>query len=362
MLICLTNFNILFHLLVQLLLIRKVGISTTGHVISFFLLLFLLSFNNVNKLLAIFSLDCLEPVIIVGKLSLASDVQLSELLLMFLLLCNLIRSVLMLGFLVGLLGSELVNGCCTVLGFLLELSQSLHLQFLLLLDSLVLSRLCFLSNENLSLVLGNFVIEGFFCHTSGLFLLESILIGNLDLIVHDLNATSLGFEYFHFLLLHLLNVCLELRLFQLEHFFLLLPLDLPGRNLVDDHLCTSLTSNGCPLLSLVLSLDRLQPLYLHHHVKSPLFINPVLFELPVLLQLLISDCVDLRCQHHRVHVLYVVIVLIQLVLGFGQQGVLAEFVRFDLQRCIRRSLSVLLLHSLFASHSHNHPLCLVRVH
>jgi len=112
----------------------------------------------------------------------------------------------------------------------------------------------------------------------------------------------------------------------------------------------------------MLSLDRLQPFYLHHHVKSLLFIDPVLLEILVLLQLLISDSIDLRCQHHGVHVLHVVIVLVQLVLGLGQQGVLAEFVRFDLQGCIRRPLSVLLLHSLLASQSHHHPLRLVRVH
>ena len=114
MLTCLANFVILTHLLVQLLLISKVGISAIGHVISFFLFLLLLSLNNVHKLLAIFSLDCLEPVIIVGKLSLASDVELSKLLLMFFHLCNLIRSILMFGLLEGLLGSELVEGSSTV--------------------------------------------------------------------------------------------------------------------------------------------------------------------------------------------------------------------------------------------------------
>ena len=77
------------------------------------------------------------------------------------------------------------------------------------------------------------------------------------------------------------------------------------------------------------SFDRLEPLDLHHQIKSLLLLDPVLLQASILLQLFVSNCVDSRCHDHSVHVLNIVIIFVHLVLSLGKKRVLAVLADFD---------------------------------
>lgn len=141
-----------------------------------------------------------------------------------------------------------------------------------------------------------------------------------------------------------------------------LSLDLPRCDLVDEDLGTTHARLSCTLLPLVLRLDRLEPLDLHHHVKSLLLADPVLFELLVLPDLLVAHRVDSRGENHGIHVLHVVVVLVHLLLSLRKQRVFAKLVRLDFEGCVRGALSILHLHTLPPGHCHSHLLRLLLVH
>lgn len=136
------------HLIVQLLLVCQVRILATRHVLSLLLLLLLLPGNDVEELLAILSLGLPQSAIVVGKLSLTSDVELLQLGFVPLLSGNLSCPILQLRFLEGLLGSDLVECGGAILGTLLLLAHPLDFELFLLLDSLVFPRLGLFSVQN----------------------------------------------------------------------------------------------------------------------------------------------------------------------------------------------------------------------
>ena len=69
------------------------------------------------------------------------------------------------------------------------------------------------------------------------------------------------------------------------------------------------------LLSALVLLKSLQSLDFHHYVKTLLFFDIIGFEFLRLLELLISDGNYLRVEYHLVHVLDVVVLFIELLLG-----------------------------------------------
>lgn len=138
----------------------------------------------------------------------------------------------------------------------------------------------------------NLIINMFLCLAGGFFLIANVFVRDLHFVASHLDAHDFSFLNLLVLQTDLLNICLELGLFELKHFFLFLAVFLTGSNLVDDDLSTTFTGGSCPLFTRMLRLNCLQTLYLHHHVKSLLFFDPVLFQLFVLVHLNVSDCVD----------------------------------------------------------------------
>ena len=191
------------------------------------------------------------------------------------------------------------------------------------------------------------------------FLGQSVLVGNFDLFVENLDSLSLGFSSGGVLSAHLLNVCEHLGFLLLKDLFLLRPLLLARLNLVNDNLGASLAGRSSTVLSVELSFDDLQSFDLHHSVKSLLLLDPVRLEYPIFLDLLVSDGEDFRGGDHLVDVLDIVVLLIHLVLGLRKERILAKLVRLDLKRGIGSPVSILLHHALLAGHSYSHLLGLL---
>ena len=83
-LVGLADLLIFGHLLVELLLVLQVGVPAICHDFSLLLLLLPLSLNHSHELVSILLFDLLQTQIIVGKLSLACNMQLLELSFIFL--------------------------------------------------------------------------------------------------------------------------------------------------------------------------------------------------------------------------------------------------------------------------------------
>ena len=78
-LVGLADLLIFGHLLVELLLVLQVGVPAICHDFSLLLLLLPLSLNHSHELVSILLFDFFQAQIIVGKLSLASNMQLLQL-------------------------------------------------------------------------------------------------------------------------------------------------------------------------------------------------------------------------------------------------------------------------------------------
>ena len=174
------------------------------------------------------------------------------------------------------MGSELVEGGCTILRLFLEVTHSLDFKFLLLSEALVFAGLGLFSLYGSALMVSNLLIKMPFRLPGGRFLHECVLVGDPDLVIAHLDAPRLLLLHLDLLEPHLLNVGLQLGLLQLEHLLLLLPLDLPRCNLLNDHLSTSFTGGCGPLFTLMLGFERFKPFELHHEVKSLLLVDPIL--------------------------------------------------------------------------------------
>ena len=218
--------------------------------------------------------------------------QLLELDFVSLPLCLLSLLVLNLRLLVGLLGPDLIKSCSAILSLLLHLSHALDFKLLFLLEALIFQCLRLFSLQGPPEVISDLLIKVHFGLPGSSFLRKGVLIGDFDLIIHDLNPSRLLLLDLYVLQLHFLNVGFQLGLLKLKHFLLLLSLNLSRGDLVNEDLGAAFTGSGCSFLSLVLGLECFQALNFHHHVKSFLFVDPVLLQLLVLLELLISDCVD----------------------------------------------------------------------
>lgn len=203
-------------------------------------------------------------------------------------------------------------------------------------------------------MLSNLIIESLLSLTSSSLLLLGGHISDSDLLLHDPNTRAFGSCGCNVFQLHFLNVCEELSLFLLANFFILHALLLTGLDLVDEDLSTTSTGFSGTILPLELSFDGFQTLDFHHHIKSLLLGDPVLFELIVFLLLTLANGPDLRCLGHLVHVLHIVVILVHLLLSTGEESVLTIASHFDVNGCVSLPLSVLLLHALLASDCNSH--------
>merc|ERR1719174_1517575 len=92
-------------------------------------------------------------------------------------------------------------------------------------------------------------------------------------------------------------------------------------DLLDDHLGAAALVRDALLLALLVHLQRLQALDLHHLVQLALLLLLLLLDVPLLLDLGVADGDDLRVQHHLVHVLHVIHLLVQRLLGLLEHAV-----------------------------------------
>ena len=152
------------------------------------------------------------------------------------------------------------------MGTLLELSQALHFALFLFLDPLLFTSFGLFALYLITIVIRNLLIYLFLGLASRDFLLFSILIGNPDFFVHDLELLPLGGKFLSIFSFDLLNVGKKLGFLHLGLVLLPLAVDLTLRNLIDDDLSAALPRLCSTLFSGHLLLDRLQSLDFHHHV------------------------------------------------------------------------------------------------
>mmetsp|Transcript_106884 Transcript_106884/g.344911 ORF Transcript_106884/g.344911 Transcript_106884/m.344911 type:complete len:298 (+) Transcript_106884:504-1397(+) len=93
------------------------------------------------------------------------------------------------------------------------------------------------------------------------------------------------------------------------------PLGLPVLDLLDDDLGAAALALEALLLAHLVHLQRLEALDLHHGVELALLLLLLVLHVPLLLDLRVADRDDLGVEHHLVHVLHVVHVLVQHLLG-----------------------------------------------
>merc|ERR1719174_3309170 len=113
-------------------------------------------------------------------------------------------------------------------------------------------------------------------------------------------------------------------------------------DLLDDHLGAAALVRDALLLALLVHLQRLQALDLHHHVQLALLLFLLLLDVPLLLDLGVADGDDLRVEHHLVHVLHVIHLLVQSLLGLLEHAVARLALLAALVRDHRVALALLL--------------------
>lgn len=208
------------------------------------------------------------------------------------------------------LGSESINFSLSISSLLLELSQPLDLSFFLILDSLGL-KLSFI----LLLVLGLLVLDylffvGLLLSDPLLFLKGGLSVGLSSLLHEHIDSLSFLLLLILVLLLHFANVLEELEPLLVADFLLLHALHGPLLDLVDDDLGALLAGLSLLGFALLLFLQHLEPLDLHHEVQLLLLGDPLLLQHLVLFELLVADGHHLGVEHHLVHVLDVVELLV----------------------------------------------------
>ena len=253
------------------------------------------------------------------KLSSAGDVKILGLFTLKLGLFYFFSACLTLAFFKRSLGPESVDFALTIGSALLELSQTLNLQFFLLFDALSLKSIGLFFGDSISIVTHDFQI--FLTLLSELFLLsiEGNSVGDFDLLEHLSVSLSLGLCNLDVLLLLNFNRSHHLLLLALELLPLLDALHLTVLDLLNDNGCATALGLNSQTLPLILSLEGLQALNFHHDVQAFLLGDPLSFQLFVLFELLVPHSDDLGIQCHLVHVLHVVVLLIELRLGLGEE-------------------------------------------
>ena len=332
----------------------QVGTSASRHLLPFFLFILSLSLDDFEEHLTIQSLGFLQSSVVVCKLLLAILVQPCKLFVESDLLGLLQGAVFKFCLLKSFLCTHLIKLCLTVLGTFLQLTKPLDLPFFLFLETDGFFDFSLFTLASLTLMLSNLGVQLPLSLNGGFLLVLLVLVCDLDLLVKDLDTLPLLISLLLVLSLDSLDVGKGGNLLLLSHLLVSIALLLTRSDLVNEDLSAALASLSCSLLTLKLFLDCLQPLDLHHHVKSLLLLDPVLLQHCVLLLLLVTNGVDLGGKHHLVHVLHIIVLLIHLILCLGQQLVLVIIAHLDLKRGSGGPLTVLPLHALLASDGHRH--------
>merc|ERR1719174_690546 len=141
-------------------------------------------------------------------------------------------------------------------------------------------------------------------------------------LVHEaLRREALGLALLDLLLLQGVDLLQDEGPLLVAVLLLLHALGLAVLDLLDDHLGAAALVRDALLLALLVHLQRLQALDLHHHVQLALLLFLLLLDVPLLLDLGVADGDDLRVEHHLVHVLNVIHLLVQRLLGLLEHAV-----------------------------------------
>ena len=247
----------------------------------------------------------------------------------------------------GSLGAESIDLGLSVGCLLLQISQTLNFSFLLFLNSLFLGGEFSLFSSSLPVVFNDFKLSLLLLLLFDLLLGDGISIGFLNFFHHLRGLLFLLLGNTGFLLLLFLDIPKQLLLLFLKNFLFSKSFLLSLSDLVDDD---SGTLVGCLLaggLSLLVQLEVLQSLNLHHEVKFLLLLEIFFLETLVFLLLLVSDGDNLAVEHHLVHVLHIIVLFIDHLLGLREKrlGFLGGLDVGRSRRNLGSALSVVLLHS-----------------
>ena len=225
------------------------------------------------------------------------------------------------------LGTESINLSLTIRSLLLELTKSLDFALLLILNTLRLNLSFVLTLILAALVLTDSVILIPLFLLSLILLEESLSVSLSSLLHEEVDAFLLGHSGGLVFLSHLLKIAKELHSLLISD-LLILEADLGALlDLINDDLGSLLASLSLANLTLLLFLKDLEALNLHHEVELLLLLKIFMLEALVLLQLLVTNCDDLGVEHHLVHVLHIVEVIVHLLLGAGQESLVLGIFR-----------------------------------
>ena len=116
-------------------------------------------------------------------------------------------------------------------------------------------------------------------------------------------------------------------------------------DLFDDNSSTAALSLKTESLTFIFSFESLETFDLHHEVKTFLLSKPLSLELLVLIELLVTHSDNLGVKGHLIHVLDIVVLLIELMLGIGKQA-LCTFILLNLNLSGWKLLGTVTIHSL----------------
>lgn len=288
---------------------------------SLLFLNFLLFLNDSEELITL--LLCLlgEALLTFKELSLTGVLKISQDFLLVLKVASLLFTSLALPFFKGTLCSESVNLCLSICSFLLEFSESCNFSLLLFFNTLDFSLLFFFSENFLTVVFNNLLFEVFFFLLTLILYINSTLVGFFDLSHHTDSTLFLSVEDFGLFNFNLLGLSNHLKHFTFTHFLILNAVKLTLLNLINDHKGALLLCFLALHLTLFLELEGLQTFNLHHQVKSLLLLDPLLLKAFGLLKLFVSNCHDLGVEHHLIHVLDIIVVLIEHLLSFSEKPI-----------------------------------------
>lgn len=217
-------------------------------------------------------------------------------------------------------GPQRIDLGLSVRGSLLKLSESLDLLLLLSLGSLDFIEVLLLSLRLETIVVNDLLLQLLLLDDSLLFDVDGFLVGHLHLCHQNCSLPDLLLRLLPLLDLQVLALLQNKLLLPFLNLSLLDPLHLSLLNLINYDqrpLSLGVLSLDLPFL---LVLEALESLDLHHEVHS-LLLSPILLLQPfLLLQLPVPDGHALRVDHHLIHVLNVVLLLVELGLRLLEDG------------------------------------------
>ena len=201
----------------------------------------------------------------------------------------------------------------------MKFTETSYLTLLLLLYTLQFSLLLFLTLSLSPVIFNNLLFQVLLLPLSLILNLDRSFIGDFDLGNHTEGALLLSLKHFLLLSFELLGLADHLLHLALADLLLLDAFQFALLDLVDDHEGALLLGLLALDLALLLQLEGLESLDLHHEVKAFLLFHPFLLKALSLVELAVTDGDDLGVKHHLVHVLNIIVVLVHHLLGLGQQ-------------------------------------------